>query len=85
MVECGLPKAETRVRFPAPAPLSVKDLRVSAGMCRQNRIEQGTSFWLIDQLPQNSNLLFRRIPLTFYRLVLSLPRPRLTNQVARKC
>src|SRR5438105_11587777 len=30
MVEYGLPKAETRVRFPSPAPLIINDLRVSA-------------------------------------------------------
>ena len=28
MVECGLPKAETRVRFPSPAPLVINDLRI---------------------------------------------------------
>src|SRR5882762_2924380 len=27
MVECGLPKPETRVRFPSPAPLLIKRLR----------------------------------------------------------
>jgi hypothetical protein len=31
MVECGLPKAETRVRFPSPAPLIITDLHESAG------------------------------------------------------
>ena len=30
MVECGLPKAETRVRFPSPAPLIIKHLWGSA-------------------------------------------------------
>src|SRR6266705_1521597 len=30
MVERGLPKPETRVRFPPPAPLRTKDLRRSA-------------------------------------------------------
>ena len=31
MVECGLPKAETRVRFPSPAPPSFNDLHGCAG------------------------------------------------------
>jgi hypothetical protein len=30
MVEYGLPKAETRVRFPSPAPLIINDLQSSA-------------------------------------------------------
>jgi hypothetical protein len=32
MVECGLPKAETRVRFPSPAPTSILCNRISIFM-----------------------------------------------------
>ena len=37
MVECGLPKAETRVRFPSPAPLIIKDLHSCAGRVQETR------------------------------------------------
>jgi hypothetical protein len=41
MVECGLPKAETRVRFPSPAPFSFNNLHGCAGKvqekCRRTR------------------------------------------------
>jgi hypothetical protein len=36
MVECGLPKAETRVRFPSPAPLIINDLHRCAGKVQEN-------------------------------------------------
>ena len=36
MVECGLPKPETRVRFPSPAPLIFKDLRLSTYLAAGN-------------------------------------------------
>jgi hypothetical protein len=36
MVECGLPKPETRVRFPSPAPLIINDLRKSASKVQVN-------------------------------------------------
>ena len=35
MVECGLPKPETRVRFPSPAPLSFKNLHCCAGRVQE--------------------------------------------------
>src|SRR5438552_7390735 len=37
MVERGLPKPETRVRFPSPAPFIIKDLRISASKVQVNR------------------------------------------------
>src|SRR5437762_7314589 len=37
MVERGLPKPETRVRFPSPAPISIKHLRRSASEVQLNR------------------------------------------------
>jgi hypothetical protein len=36
MVERGLPKPETRVRFPSPAPLSIKDLHSCAGKVQED-------------------------------------------------
>src|SRR5579863_8380208 len=36
MVECGLPKAETRVRFPSPAPLAINNLHSCAGKVQEN-------------------------------------------------
>ena len=36
MVECGLPKPETRVRFPSPAPLAIKDLHSCAGKVQED-------------------------------------------------
>src|SRR5436189_5796759 len=37
MVECGLPKPETRVRFPSPAPLISGQLRASDfGLANRN-------------------------------------------------
>ena len=38
MVECGLPKPETGVRFPSPAPLIINDLRKSAAKVQQSGV-----------------------------------------------
>ena len=43
MVECGLPKAETRVRFPSPAPIFILI----------NEIKRFVSFWIF----KNASLL----------------------------
>src|SRR5271170_4314067 len=37
MVERGLPKPETRVRFPSPAPFSFNNLHSCAGKVQENR------------------------------------------------
>jgi hypothetical protein len=37
MVECGLPKAETRVRFPSPAPLNLNCLCDCAGRVQEDK------------------------------------------------
>ena len=66
MVECGLPKAETRVRFPSPAPISeVKALFSS----KKNKPRE--RFYL---LPGQSGRAFRRKQKTFlkYSIIVGL-------------
>src|SRR5207249_6703981 len=44
MVERGLPKPETRVRFPSPAPLSFNCLHKSAGKVQEDQVAFKTFF-----------------------------------------
>ena len=54
MVECGLPKAETRVRFPSPAPLIINCLRNCAEKVQENQVCNLTYFWLFVRVFLNS-------------------------------
>ena len=51
MVECGLPKPETRVRFPSPAPLIIKGFRRSAS---EVQVKQTAPIPLFLEVPGNA-------------------------------
>ena len=39
MVECGLPKAETRVRFPSPAPITKQNIEQMKANTRKTKVK----------------------------------------------